>query len=113
MIRRPPRSTLFPYTTLFRSPWHRRKARANHGLNRLNFRIGYGDGVSAGAHNPQHSRSGHNRQQPRADIDPAKDIARKEREIQLFYTIGPSTLRTIEGEKLLKTFVPQDGRDNS
>src|SRR5258705_4371291 len=24
MIRRPPRSTLFPYTTLFRSPWGRR-----------------------------------------------------------------------------------------
>src|SRR5438309_11630492 len=24
MIRRPPRSTLFPYTTLFRSPWLRR-----------------------------------------------------------------------------------------
>src|SRR3712207_8539834 len=23
MIRRPPRSTLFPYTTLFRSLWHR------------------------------------------------------------------------------------------
>src|SRR3712207_7283148 len=23
MIRRPPRSTLFPYTTLFRSPYHR------------------------------------------------------------------------------------------
>src|SRR5256885_8682069 len=23
MIRRPPRSTLFPYTTLFRSAWHR------------------------------------------------------------------------------------------
>src|SRR5690348_17426322 len=28
MIRRPPRSTLFPYTTLFRSPaWHARHAR--------------------------------------------------------------------------------------
>src|SRR3712207_7904814 len=26
MIRRPPRSTLFPYTTLFRSPLHARKA---------------------------------------------------------------------------------------
>src|SRR5688572_32707303 len=27
MIRRPPRSTLFPYTTLFRSrPWRRRRA---------------------------------------------------------------------------------------
>src|SRR2546427_4829417 len=25
MIRRPPRSTLFPYTTLFRSPNHRRR----------------------------------------------------------------------------------------
>src|SRR2546429_6731861 len=26
MIRRPPRSTLFPYTTLFRSPWRSRSA---------------------------------------------------------------------------------------
>src|ERR1039458_3998714 len=26
MIRRPPRSTLFPYTTLFRSPWQERLA---------------------------------------------------------------------------------------
>src|SRR5260370_32604231 len=25
MIRRPPRSTLFPYTTLFRSPWVRHR----------------------------------------------------------------------------------------
>src|SRR2546426_8365356 len=32
MIRRPPRSTLFPYTTLFRSrrPGRRRRARAAH-----------------------------------------------------------------------------------
>src|SRR2546429_1434988 len=35
MIRRPPRSTLFPYTTLFRSPWlihrlaYRRRNHAN------------------------------------------------------------------------------------
>src|SRR2546430_15046542 len=32
MIRRPPRSTLFPYTTLFRSPmrsWHWRRARVS------------------------------------------------------------------------------------
>src|ERR1039458_5873011 len=27
MIRRPPRSTLFPYTTLFRSPWAGRRPR--------------------------------------------------------------------------------------
>src|SRR5438093_2610665 len=30
MIRRPPRSTLFPYTTLFRSDGDRRSARAGH-----------------------------------------------------------------------------------
>src|SRR3712207_6896537 len=31
MIRRPPRSTLFPYTTLFRSQGHRRPPRAGGG----------------------------------------------------------------------------------
>src|SRR3712207_8198320 len=30
MIRRPPRSTLFPYTTLFRSPRHARGGRQRH-----------------------------------------------------------------------------------
>src|SRR3712207_8656376 len=30
MIRRPPRSTLFPYTTLFRS-WHQRNGRSSNG----------------------------------------------------------------------------------
>src|SRR3712207_8260892 len=29
MIRRPPRSTLFPYTTLFRSRWGQSKAQVN------------------------------------------------------------------------------------
>src|SRR5574339_886478 len=47
MIRRPPRSTLFPYTTLFRSPWtrchamptrsqFRRSARLDRKSTRLN-----------------------------------------------------------------------------
>src|SRR5256885_8944979 len=36
MIRRPPRSTLFPYTTLFRS----RRFRAHHGDHRLGQRDG-------------------------------------------------------------------------
>src|SRR5256885_6377458 len=31
MIRRPPRSTLFPYTTLFRSDRQPRRARGRHG----------------------------------------------------------------------------------
>src|SRR2546430_13584808 len=34
MIRRPPRSTLFPYTTLFRSPRNARLLRADHRLRR-------------------------------------------------------------------------------
>src|SRR5690242_21896980 len=33
MIRRPPRSTLFPYTTLFRSHWGLRKSRNATSLN--------------------------------------------------------------------------------
>src|SRR2546427_4411812 len=32
MIRRPPRSTLFPYTTLFRSPFHERADRCRCGV---------------------------------------------------------------------------------
>src|SRR5256885_3576093 len=32
MIRRPPRSTLFPYTTLFRSTWFYKKAEAGGGM---------------------------------------------------------------------------------
>src|SRR5438034_2090551 len=36
MIRRPPRSTLFPYTTLFRSPLHRlRHGELGHRLQRV------------------------------------------------------------------------------
>src|SRR5258708_17806585 len=46
MIRRPPRSTLFPYTTLFRSP------AAQHGevpaLKRLRLRPGQGRGEGCG-----------------------------------------------------------------
>src|SRR2546429_4400044 len=35
MIRRPPRSTLFPYTTLFRSPMHFISAEKRQGLGPL------------------------------------------------------------------------------
>src|SRR3712207_7813550 len=35
MIRRPPRSTLFPYTTLFRSPRRAARARAGQGAARV------------------------------------------------------------------------------
>src|SRR2546428_8332721 len=43
MIRRPPRSTLFPYTTLFRS----RKPLANIGSKRLGDRASFGRGEAA------------------------------------------------------------------
>src|SRR2546422_1526262 len=58
MIRRPPRSTLFPYTTLFRSPGSRRLARGAHGARRAHpaarpvpaLGPGSGEAASAGAH---------------------------------------------------------------
>src|SRR3712207_8209488 len=44
MIRRPPRSTLFPYTTLFRSPRLRRGGPAEHaGVGRESDEAGGGD----------------------------------------------------------------------
>src|SRR3712207_7113514 len=46
MIRRPPRSTLFPYTTLFRSGDHHRlvvlRAHAGHGAHRLQEALAVG-----------------------------------------------------------------------
>src|SRR3712207_7329820 len=47
MIRRPPRSTLFPYTTLFRSDTHQ-VARA--GLGKLQVAADYVEGGAAGAY---------------------------------------------------------------
>src|SRR2546425_9017859 len=50
MIRRPPRSTLFPYTTLFRSaPDYRRPQTPNRGT-RKETRCGSRPGFRAGAH---------------------------------------------------------------
>src|SRR5690349_24127155 len=40
MIRRPPRSTLFPYTTLFRSPEARRRWMAQGAEHSQNFVVG-------------------------------------------------------------------------
>src|SRR5258707_13142888 len=39
MIRRPPRSTLFPYTTLFRSEWAGLGGYGHHGQQQLNHRV--------------------------------------------------------------------------
>src|SRR3712207_6848469 len=46
MIRRPPRSTLFPYTTLFRS-WGEFRIGAGGELNHLVF-VGLGTGIGGG-----------------------------------------------------------------
>src|SRR2546422_7022695 len=40
MIRRPPRSTLFPYTTLFRSDQRERRRPPPHSLHELEHRVG-------------------------------------------------------------------------
>src|SRR2546430_9168049 len=45
MIRRPPRSTLFPYTTLFRSGW---MESVDYGFGQFQQGRGHGFGISGG-----------------------------------------------------------------
>src|SRR2546430_12731048 len=61
MIRRPPRSTLFPYTTLFRSCWHRPRD--------LNGTLGQGHGGESPRRVPGEEvcRSAHDREEKRVD----------------------------------------------
>src|SRR2546430_4189171 len=57
MIRRPPRSTLFPYTTLFRSP-HRRIARRAGRQGDRGGREVRAPGLRRSAHPPRHAEVG-------------------------------------------------------
>src|SRR2546425_7839532 len=65
MIRRPPRSTLFPYTTLFRS-FSRRDAGRKVSSRRTSKRRRHGDGLSWHAH-PDGQKSGHQSAAPRSE----------------------------------------------
>src|SRR3712207_8751261 len=71
MIRRPPRSTLFPYTTLFRSPPLLDPAPDDR----------VGDGVGDGAVAADRPRVGHERvrpvEQPQLAVLPRRDVDRK------------------------------------
>src|SRR3989449_7531502 len=63
MIRRPPRSTLFPYTTLFRSPPRLRRGDLAVPGRRLHARLGdRGSGV------PDVSRAGREARAPAASV---------------------------------------------
>src|SRR5256885_7073853 len=53
MIRRPPRSTLFPYTTLFRSPPFHHAARLRGRAARCDVHIGARLGAACRAHVPR------------------------------------------------------------
>src|SRR5258705_4452710 len=64
MIRRPPRSTLFPYTTLFRSqleipPQHRRRRTRLRGRPRPRLRGAHRERPLAGAHRQRHRSEEH------------------------------------------------------
>src|SRR3712207_8138035 len=59
MIRRPPRSTLFPYTTLFRSGWWRRGgAERVDGRDSAGGEVGGADGLAEEAHELEVQRGG-------------------------------------------------------
>src|SRR2546426_7784249 len=63
MIRRPPRSTLFPYTTLFRSP--RPRAGRPRGARDLDPRLERGRAARAGAARPPFLRRDRDRKSTR------------------------------------------------
>src|SRR2546430_6252688 len=69
MIRRPPRSTLFPYTTLFRS---RRRRLRRRSPDLVRAHVGRPDGLEHGAARPLH---GALRGCPRRDVDRPRSAA--------------------------------------
>src|SRR3712207_6890176 len=64
MIRRPPRSTLFPYTTLFRSRMMRGDdvRELQHRLNQLGFDAGAEDGIFGPLRSEEHTSELQSRQ---------------------------------------------------
>src|SRR3712207_8464745 len=74
MIRRPPRSTLFPYTTLFRS--HALPPRPPHTGADEHAVLAAGDDVAEGL--PEHPRDARQRQRPGVARLPQPDADRSE-----------------------------------
>src|SRR3712207_6989044 len=64
MIRRPPRSTLFPYTTLFRSPYHLGEASSGPGriVARDNCFVNSGTPQAGGSRSEEHTSELQSRQ---------------------------------------------------
>src|SRR5438477_3524998 len=54
VVGRPPRSTLFPYTTLFRSRWGERTLRARQATGLIRLRLA-ATGAPAGARSEEHT----------------------------------------------------------
>src|SRR3712207_8507953 len=65
MIRRPPRSTLFPYTTLFRSPPGRQRRGRRAGAATRGARAGRSGGAAARRGGGGHRRGGRDRKSTR------------------------------------------------
>src|SRR6266516_5995555 len=78
MIRRPPRSTLFPYTTLFRSAVSGRELRREHASRRIGARVGRAEGRDRGADRARlaAAQGGRRRADPRNE---AAEVPRGER----------------------------------
>src|SRR5690349_23419401 len=68
MLRRPPRSTLFPYTTLFRSPRHVRGHRRRNGL------VGDPAFGARARGNPQGRRFGHRSEEHTSELQSRRDL---------------------------------------
>src|ERR1017187_10841418 len=76
MIQRPPRSTLFPYTTLFRSPDHHRIQNAL--ARQFDGKSPVVRGNTHGAHQPALAHRLQFLANPRREVDPPRDAEKME-----------------------------------
>src|SRR2546430_10332802 len=91
MIRRPPRSTLFPYTTLFRSHAHSRHQRADHDDREQQCKVDCAHGDRSEEHTSESSHS----QISYAVFCLKKKINRIQRELSIALIIPPLPLHGI------------------
>jgi len=91
-------------------PRLRRLSGTEDGLDRLEFVLRYSRGPAGDSNHVYHSRGRHDREARPLRVEPAKNIAGKQRNLNLRNAIGPDPSAFVYGQKLLKSLIPEDRR---